>query len=859
MSLPPSAAVTATPAKVTVVVRALSALAVPLGTTGSPKTPIESTLAWVALAATRRELGTLGARRGIEDTTSAVAPGQLLNAEAVALPSANGAPTITKTTVGKPSASTGAIAGSVTATDPEKDLLTYTVDSTATTHGTVSIDPAKGKFVYTPTAAARHAAASITALPGDKTDTFTVNVTDADGNVASHTFNVTVAPANATPTGAGAAVGQPNSTTGVVIGTAFANDADLDPLTLAGPASTTKGSIGYDNATGTFTYAPTAAARAAANATNASASAKVDKFTVTLNDGHGGTSNVSVTVNLANVVGQTQFPGAATGTVVTDVTGTKYELVTALNLTATARVSPTRVIVINPDGTAAATVKITGVYDLKGGGLIAAPNGGVYLATVNGTKTQVSVISPTGALTTSGAMAGTPSGPIIVAADGTGYVTVGQFNTTKKTTLSIAQIKPSGLITIRTVSGTAADGVSVATDGTAYQAYQDGAITRVLAIAADGTVRTLSAAAGQTVVGTAVGVGSTVYLTTYDQAADFTSVYLLDGAGISTPRTIAGKAVGEVVIGGGAVYQVTTSTAVPGSNRISVITPTGVITSDPFVGLLGFSGKFTTLQVAADGTGYLLYTNPVTSTGSVAVVRPTGALTTVSVPSGTNAAAIGQLVIGPDNKLYSTSTSDSAYAISPNGTVTVFSNSSGVTDLEFDSTGAPFAAFSDGSNVGYVNLSTGTRSDTIAGTLTPSTFAGTLGDGLDPLTIEPDGSVIVKSYSDTNAGEIRKVTVMLGAADGTTIATFTDTGYGVWLTSAGGGVEYATVYDTATRTTKVWKLSSAGAVKIATVGGLAPGGVDMRPDGKLYLSTSNGTTGSNVKTDLHLLDPASVV
>jgi hypothetical protein len=78
------------------------------------------------------------------------------------------------------------------------------------------------------------------------------------------------------------------------------------------------------------------------------------------------------------------------------------------------------------------------------------------------------------------------------------------------------------------------------------------------------------------------------------------------------------------------------------------------------------------------------------------------------------------------------------------------------------------------------------------------------------------------------------------------------------LSSAGGGVEKATVYDTDTRTTKVWKLSVDGAVKIATVGGLAPGGVDVRSDGKLYLST-NGTTGSNVKTDLHVLDPTSVV
>ena len=71
------------------------------------------------------------------------------------VPAANVVP-IGKSTAGPPSSSTGIVRGTVTATDKDKDGLTFSGTQT-TLKGTVVVD-AKGKYVYTPNAAARHAA-----------------------------------------------------------------------------------------------------------------------------------------------------------------------------------------------------------------------------------------------------------------------------------------------------------------------------------------------------------------------------------------------------------------------------------------------------------------------------------------------------------------------------------------------------------------------------------------------------------------------------------------------------------------------------------------------------------------------------
>ena len=207
---------------------------------------------------------------------------------------ANAKPTY-KISAPTPSATTGAVKGSVTATDADRDPLAYSAPATSDKGGAVVIDPKTGKFTYTPTAPMRHAAA----VPGaDKTDTFTVTIADGHGDPVNVTVTVQIRPTNAAPDKAAASLSAPDEGNGAIVVTVTAVDADGDAFTLTAPATTQKGSITYDSATKTFTYTPTAAARAAASAPNASASAKTDTFTVTVNDGHGGTDTVSVKVNI---------------------------------------------------------------------------------------------------------------------------------------------------------------------------------------------------------------------------------------------------------------------------------------------------------------------------------------------------------------------------------------------------------------------------------------------------------------------------------------------------------------------------------------------------------------------------------
>lgn len=240
---------------------------------------------------------------------------------------ANQAPTI-KTSTSSPNSTSGAVTGSVTGTDRDKDGLTYTADARSAKGGTVTVD-AKGKFTYVPTAAARHAASASGAGTPDKTDTFTVRVSDGHGSVKDVTVNVIVSPKNAKPANAAYSLGSPNTGSGTLTGAVTATDADSDNFTLAGPSTTKKGSLTYDSATDSFTYTPTSAARTAASAPNASASAKTDSFTVTVSDGHGGTATVAVKLTISVIGNQNPTGGRFTAGTPNAVTGAIAGTVTA--------------------------------------------------------------------------------------------------------------------------------------------------------------------------------------------------------------------------------------------------------------------------------------------------------------------------------------------------------------------------------------------------------------------------------------------------------------------------------------------------------------------------------------------------
>jgi hypothetical protein len=104
----------------------------------------------------------------------------------------------------------------------------------------------------------------------------------------------------------------PNLTTGEVTGLLTSVDNNNDPLKYRVSAWPAKGSVTWtfvtvNNVVDTtrmfFTYTPTAAARQAAAAPEATQDDASDTFTVTVSDGYGGTVNVEIEVSIGAVVG----------------------------------------------------------------------------------------------------------------------------------------------------------------------------------------------------------------------------------------------------------------------------------------------------------------------------------------------------------------------------------------------------------------------------------------------------------------------------------------------------------------------------------------------------------------------------
>lgn len=198
---------------------------------------------------------------------------------------ADGSTLIGTATVGSPDPTTGVVTGSVTTAD-SSSRLTYS-GSTTTTKGAVVVNAATGSFTYTPTSAARHAAAKVGATTAATTDSFTVTVSDANGASVAVPVTVTISPKNTAPVSGTTTVGAPDASTGVVTGTVSATDADSDALTYTAPATTTSGSVTVNTTTGAFVYTPTSTALE---------SVTTDSFTVTAVDGYGGSTPVVVSV-----------------------------------------------------------------------------------------------------------------------------------------------------------------------------------------------------------------------------------------------------------------------------------------------------------------------------------------------------------------------------------------------------------------------------------------------------------------------------------------------------------------------------------------------------------------------------------
>ena len=221
----------------------------------------------------------------------------------------------------------GVVRGSLNAVDPDSERLSFTVTGQPS-RGTAEVS-ADGTWTYTPDPAV--------AATGT-TDSFAVTVSDTPSGFAIHglagllhllsfgllgsrgdtstaTVAVTVAPfstggpANTRPTGT-FAVTSTDSTTGVVSGVVSGSDADGDTLSYSAPASTTKGTVSINSASGVFSYTPSGAARTAAAAPGATAADLQDTFSVTITDARGATGAVAVVVAVTPA-GSTPPPSGA--------------------------------------------------------------------------------------------------------------------------------------------------------------------------------------------------------------------------------------------------------------------------------------------------------------------------------------------------------------------------------------------------------------------------------------------------------------------------------------------------------------------------------------------------------------------
>ncbi len=110
---------------------------------------------------------------------------------------------------------------------------------------------------------------------------------------------VAISPVNADPT-LNVVVPQPDPSTGAVAGSITGIDPDGDTVapTVTGTSATPKGSVTV-NADGSFTYTPADAARHAASADGASQTDTRDTFEITVSDGHGFSTSVSVVVDIS--------------------------------------------------------------------------------------------------------------------------------------------------------------------------------------------------------------------------------------------------------------------------------------------------------------------------------------------------------------------------------------------------------------------------------------------------------------------------------------------------------------------------------------------------------------------------------
>jgi VCBS repeat-containing protein len=171
----------------------------------------------------------------------------------------NAAPTVDTLTLDAANGLSGAVSGRLAVTDADGDTLTYPA-SIATAKGTAVV-AADGSFIYTPSAATRHAAAADGASAAELSDTFTIMVSDGHGGTTPAVVTVAISPTNTAPVAGTTTVGEPDISTGAVAGQLAVTDADNDTLSYTVGDGPSNGTVAVNAVTGAFVYTPSEEAR----------------------------------------------------------------------------------------------------------------------------------------------------------------------------------------------------------------------------------------------------------------------------------------------------------------------------------------------------------------------------------------------------------------------------------------------------------------------------------------------------------------------------------------------------------------------------------------------------------------------
>ncbi|MCW8356555.1 retention module-containing protein [Marinomonas pontica] len=245
----------------------------------------------------------------------------------------NDAPTIDSTTVATgevtEDAATTTVSGDIDASDIDTldASLSYSLDTTAGTYGSISINEETGEWTYT----INNDAAATQALNNGQTETetFTVTVTNNDGETITQEITVSVKGADdvATIDSTTVATGEvtEDAATTTVSGDIDASDIDTLDASLSCSLDTTAGtygSISINEETGEWTYTINNDAAATQALNNGQTETETFTVTVTNNDGETITQEITVSVKGADDVATIDSTTVATGEVTEDAATT---------------------------------------------------------------------------------------------------------------------------------------------------------------------------------------------------------------------------------------------------------------------------------------------------------------------------------------------------------------------------------------------------------------------------------------------------------------------------------------------------------------------------------------------------------